>query len=139
MKLYGKDDDGFMDLGDFTGKAIIRLDFNTIVPLLEVGTLLRCFSVCEDSFEKVFRYFKKNSLKRAKALLIFMRVPEKVTAEQCRRFGMRCYNHIGKHIIAMWAAQEYDRYRIDFYFYKMPKEPKRMIVYEKGKNKLGGK
>ena len=118
MKLYGKEDVGFGDMGDFTGKAIIPLDFNSVAPLLQRKPK-KAFSISKASFNKLFNIFLKKSSKqdRNSDLLVLMRVKKGTNAKKAAEMGHKISSKMGKHSLVVWAAQEYDRFRFDFYFY----------------------
>ena|SRR3989338_4084781 len=118
MKLYGKEDIGFGDMGDFTGKAIIPLDFNSAATLLQRKPK-KAFSISEASFNKLFNIFLKKSSKqdRNSDLLVLMRVKKGTSVKKAAEMGHKLSSKMGKHSLVVWAAQEYDRFRFDFYFY----------------------
>jgi len=118
MKLYGKEDGGFGDMGDFTGKTIIPLDFNTVAPLLQRKPK-KAFSICETSFNNLFNIFLKKSTKqdRNSDLLVLMRVKKGTNAKKAAEMGHQLSSKMSKHSLVTWATQEYDRFRFDFYFY----------------------
>lgn len=138
IQLYGKSDVNFGDMGDFTGDVIIPLDFNSVVPLLQQKPV-KCFSICENSFEKLFVLLQKHITKQDinRDLLILMRIKGK-SSKSASRMGWQITSLMSKHSLVVWSAQEYKTYRFDFYFYDKGKVKYRMIpcpdLMEKLKN-----
>lgn len=124
MKLYGKYDENLGDMGDFTDKVYIPLDFNTAAPLLQRKPA-KFYSICEGSFEKLLKLFKERLTKKDsnRDLLISMRVKHNKTmnAQKVTKMGWKISEIMGKDSLVTWAAQGYNKYRFDFYFYDSPK------------------
>lgn len=122
MKLYGKEDPRFGDMGDFTGKVIIPLDYNSAVPLLQRKPK-KAFSICETSFNNLFNIFLKKTTKQDRNydLLMLMRVKNRTNGRKAAEMGGKILSKMDKDSLVVWAAQEYDIFRFDFYFYDSPK------------------
>jgi len=122
MKLYGKEDSRFGDMGDFTGNAIIPLDYNSVVPLLQRKPE-KVFSICETSFNILFNIFLKKTTKQDRNcdLLMLMRVKNSTNGRKAAEMGGKILSKMDKGSLVVWAAQEYDMFRFDFYFYTRPK------------------
>jgi hypothetical protein len=119
MKLYGINDEEFGEMGDSTGEVIVPFDFNTAVPLLEKKPK-KTFSICTGSFNELMKILKTKITNADKKgdLLILMRVKEKKKDEKkVSDMGWKISKLLSKDSIVMWSAQEYDKYRFDFYFY----------------------
>lgn len=120
MELYGKKDANFGDMGDFTGEVYIPLDFNSVVPLLD-SKMVKCFSICENSFEKLLKIFKLKATEEdlKNSLLILMRVKKGMNAKKISKMGWKISNLLSENSIVVWTAQAYDKFRFDFYFYEI--------------------
>ena len=127
MELYGKKDVNFGDMGDFTGDVLIPLDFNTVMPLLQRKPI-KCFSICENSFEKLFKLLKKHVTKEDtnRDLLILMRVKGK-NNKSASKMGWKIISIMNKDSFVTWSAQNYKTYRFDFYFYDRDKCKYKMV------------
>ncbi len=121
MKLYGKDDPSFSDMVDFTDKVYIPLDYNSAVPLL-LRKPAKSYSICEDSFEKLFAIFKELLTEEDKKrdLLLLMRVKQTktTTLEKIHKMCQKIYDEFSEDSLVISSAQGYIHgYRFDFYFY----------------------
>lgn|SRR3989338_2124516 len=121
MILYGKYDKNFGDMGDFTDKDYIPLDFNSVAPILR-EEMVKCYSICEDTFEELMKMFRSKLTKAdsRRDLLILMRVKQSkdTNTEQIGAMGHKISDLMSKNSLVVWAAQGYETFRFDFYFYK---------------------
>tara|TARA_Y100000310_G_scaffold244630_1_gene249448 strand:+ start:3674 stop:4054 length:381 start_codon:yes stop_codon:yes gene_type:complete len=120
MKSYGKTDENFKGQGDNTGECYIPLDFNTVAPLLQRKPI-NSFTICEDSLLKLFDILKTqlSDSDKNKDLLVLMRIKKSIDmdSEKASKIGWEISNLMDKESLVVWAAQEYDTNRFDFYFY----------------------
>lgn len=123
MELIGKPDENFGDQGDFTGKCYAPLDFNSAAPLLQRKPV-KSFSICEDSFPKLFKILesKLSETDKDNDLLVLMRIKKAkgMTSKKVSEMGWKISGLMEKDSLVVWAAQGYDRYRFDFYLYQSP-------------------
>jgi hypothetical protein len=123
MKLYGKEDDNFGDMGDFTEDVLIPLDFNTVMPLLQRKPA-KCYSICETNLNNLLDTFKKKLTKidSRRDLIILMRIKTKSNnTNKFSKLGWKISSLMSEDSLVTWAAQRYSRYRFDFYFYDKPR------------------
>ena len=136
MYLYGIEDKKFPGKLEFTGKPVkgkildkdVReLRDGVVARFLDTGKVIKCFSVCEDSFEKLFRIFKRHALKKADMIHILMRVPKKVNLDMCYQYHKKISKHMNKNCLDWWIACQHHIYRFDFFFYKQSKRKLRKL------------